>query len=79
MGFDPCNRTLKVQESIKTPTPKVGVHLQVRGFISLTLSHIPKSMKCDSQLSHLARTFASPCRGHESKARVATDTITWYN
>jgi hypothetical protein len=29
MGFDPYNRSLKIQESIKTPTPKVVVHLGV--------------------------------------------------
>ncbi len=33
MGFDPCNRSLKIRESIGTPTPKVGVHLGVCGFI----------------------------------------------
>jgi hypothetical protein len=29
-------------------------------------------MKCDSWASFLACTFASPCLGHEPKARVAT-------
>jgi hypothetical protein len=29
MGFDPCNRSLKIQESIGTSTPKVGAHLEV--------------------------------------------------
>jgi hypothetical protein len=38
MGFDPYNRFLKIQESIKTPTPKVGAHLKVWGFI---FSHFP--------------------------------------
>jgi hypothetical protein len=33
MGFDPCNRVLKIQESIETPTPKVGAHLGVLRFI----------------------------------------------
>jgi len=33
MGFDPYNCSLKIQESIRTPTPKVGVHLGVWGFI----------------------------------------------
>ncbi len=27
MSFDPCNWFLKIQESIETPTPKVGTHL----------------------------------------------------
>jgi hypothetical protein len=38
MGFDAYNRTLKIQESIGTPTPKVGAHLGVWGFIP---SHSP--------------------------------------
>jgi hypothetical protein len=38
IGFDPYNRSLKVWESIGTPTPKVGVHLGVWGFIP---SHSP--------------------------------------
>jgi hypothetical protein len=29
-------------------------------------------MKCDSRASFLARTFASPCLGHKSKAKVVT-------
>jgi len=33
MSFDPCNRTLKIWESIGTTTPKVGAHLGVWGFI----------------------------------------------
>jgi hypothetical protein len=38
MGFDPYNGSLKIQESIETLTPKVGVHLGVWRFI---LSHSP--------------------------------------
>ncbi len=38
MGFDPYNRSLKIQKSIRTPTPKVGVYLGVWGFIP---SHSP--------------------------------------
>ncbi len=33
MGFDPCNCLLKIQESIGTLTPKMGVHLGVWRFI----------------------------------------------
>jgi hypothetical protein len=29
MGFDPCNRSVKIGEFIETPTPKVGAHLEV--------------------------------------------------
>jgi hypothetical protein len=40
MGFDPWNRSLKIWDSIGTPTLKMGIHLGVWGFIlshSLTL------------------------------------------
>jgi len=33
MGFDPCNRLLKIRKSIGIPIPKMGVHLGVWGFI----------------------------------------------
>jgi hypothetical protein len=52
--FDPSNRSLKFRESIETPSPKVGVALGVWGFTpsySLTLSNIPESAWCDSQVS----------------------------
>jgi hypothetical protein len=38
MGFDPCNRSLKIRESFGIPTPQVGVALGVWGSI---LSHSP--------------------------------------
>jgi hypothetical protein len=77
MGFDPCNRSLKIQESIGTPTPTVGVHLGVCRFNYPTLpySQPPGSMKCDSWASLLACAFASPYLGREPKARVATSLL----
>jgi hypothetical protein len=42
---------------------------------SLALSYTPKSMRCDSRGFLLARTFVSPCLGHEPKARVATSSL----
>jgi hypothetical protein len=33
MNFDPCNRPLKIWKSIKTPIPKMRIHLKVWGFI----------------------------------------------
>jgi hypothetical protein len=33
MSFDLCNRLLKIWESIRNPTPKVGAHLGVWEFI----------------------------------------------
>jgi len=71
MGFDSCIRPLKIQESIETLTPKMGVHLKVRVH-SLTLFCTPTSIRCDPQASLLACNLASPCLGHEPKARVGT-------
>ncbi len=74
MGFDPCNRVLKIQESIETPTPKVGAHLGVLRFIpwhSPTLPH-SREHECVSQASLLALTFASPCLGRKPKVKVVT-------
>jgi len=42
------------------------------GVHSVALSYTFGSMKCDSRASFLARTFASPCLGHEPKAKVMT-------
>jgi hypothetical protein len=72
MGFVPCNHTLKIWESIGSPTPKVGVHFGSVEVHSLTLSHTPGSMKCDSWASLLDQKFANPCLGREPKARVVT-------
>ncbi len=71
MNVDFCNCPLKIQESIRTSTPKVGAHFGVWGFIP-ALSYIHGSMKCDSRASFLARIFTSPCFGHEPRAKVAT-------
>jgi len=75
MIFDPCNCSLKIQESIGgpsrlqlpsgSPLGSVWVH-------SLTLSYTLGNMKCDSQTSFLACTFASPCFGYKPKPRVVT-------
>jgi hypothetical protein len=71
MSFDPWNRSLKIQDSNSQNGSSLGsvsVH-------SLTLSYIPKNMRCDSWASFLAHTLVSPCLGREPKARVATKII----
>jgi hypothetical protein len=71
MGFDPWNCALKIQESIGTPTPNMGIHLRVWGFIP---SHsLALSGACDVTF----RSFSWPATlqpfafGHELKVRVA--------
>jgi len=50
MSFDPCNCPLKIWKSIKTPTPKVGVHLGVWGFISSHSLALPGAWNMTSML-----------------------------
>jgi hypothetical protein len=42
LSFDPCNRSLKIRESIVTPIPKVETPLGVWGFIP---SHFPTFLR----------------------------------
>jgi hypothetical protein len=42
MGCDPCNCSLKIQKSIRTPTPKMGTHFGVWGFIPLDYPTLPR-------------------------------------
>jgi hypothetical protein len=42
MSFDPYNHPLKIQESIRTPTPKVGAHLGEWGSFLHTPLHSRK-------------------------------------
>jgi hypothetical protein len=75
MGFDPYNYLLKVQDSIKTPTPKVGAHLGVWGFIP---SHSPTLLgtwNVTPKLHSSPASFASPYFGHKPKIRVATHNV----
>jgi len=71
MSFDLCNRLLKIQESIGTPTPKVGVHLGVWGFIP---SHSITFLGAWNVIPGLTfgHTFASLCLGRKPRARVMT-------
>jgi hypothetical protein len=62
MQFDPYNRALKIRESMGSLIHKIGVHLGVCDFIP-SLSYILGSMKCDSWVSLLICTFASPYFG----------------
>jgi len=74
MSFNHYNFLLKIRESIGTPTLKMGTHLGVWGFIPSTFLHFQKhEMWLFGSL--LACTFASPCLGHEPKARVTTPNL----
>jgi len=70
MNFDPCDRPMKICESIGTPTPKVGAHLGMWGFISSHSLAFPVSL--------LAYTFVSLCLGCEPKAKVTTTIFSFF-
>ncbi len=72
MNFVLYNLLLKISRIHWDSNSQSGNSLKSVGVHSLTFSYTPKTMKCDSQASLLACTFASSCFGREPKARVAT-------
>jgi hypothetical protein len=72
MSFDPCNLPLKIWESIWDSNSQNGSSLGSVRVHSLIVFCTPRSMRCDSRASVLARTLVNPCLGREPKARVAT-------
>jgi hypothetical protein len=74
MNFDPYSCPLKIWESIRTPTPKVGAHFVVCAFIPHIFLHSHEHEMWLLGFT-LVRTFASLCLGHEPKARVVTHYI----
>jgi hypothetical protein len=65
MGFDPCNYSLKIQES-RILTPKVKAPLGVWRFIPSHFPSLPGFF--------LVRNLTSPCFGRKPKIRVVTCT-----
>jgi len=65
ISFKKFGSPLGLQLSNGSPFGSVQVH-------SLTLSYIPRSMKCDSPASLLAHTSVSLYFGREPKVRVMT-------
>jgi hypothetical protein len=50
MNFDPCNRLLKIQESIRSLTPKMEAHLCMCRFILSHSSTLPRTWNVTSML-----------------------------
>jgi hypothetical protein len=73
-SFDPWNRALKIWESFRDSNSQHGSSLVSVKVHSLTLFCTPGSMWSDSRISFLVRNLATPCLGHEPRARVATTT-----
>jgi hypothetical protein len=76
MGFDLCNCPLKIRESMKTPTPKMGVHLGVWGFIpshSFALSGswdvTPGLLSCPATLQALTLVVSPRLRLQHTRSK----------
>jgi hypothetical protein len=50
VGFDPCNHSLKIWESTRTPTPKVGAPLGVWGFTPSHSFTLPRAWNVTPRL-----------------------------
>jgi hypothetical protein len=72
MSFDPCDCTLKIWKSFGTPTPNMGVPLEVWGFMPSHSLHSQEHVKWLSGVPSWPTTLQPPCLGHEPKARVVT-------
>ncbi len=72
MNIDPCNYLLKIRESIRTPTSKVGAHLGVCEFIFSHSLTFQGAWNVILGLQLLARTFVSPYFGCKPKTTVLT-------
>jgi hypothetical protein len=78
MSFDPSNYSLKIRESIGTPTPKVGVQLGVCGLFpshSLTILGVWMMFSGCTFGLHLS----CPCFNHKPKARVVRWKVKWWD
>ncbi len=72
MSFDPCNCSLKIQESTGTPTPKVGVPLGVWGFVPSHFFALSGAWNVTPGLPFWLAFLQALCLGCKPKARVAT-------
>ncbi len=82
LSFNPCNRSLKFWESTGTPSPKVGVALEMWRFTpsySLTLFNIPGNMWCDSRASSCLHSRASSWLNYRASSLLNSQASSWLN
>jgi hypothetical protein len=72
MGFDPCNRSLKIWESIWDSNSHNGNSLGSVRVHSLTLLALLGACEVTLELPSWLATLQPPCFGHEPKVRIAT-------
>ncbi len=72
LSFDPWNCPLKIQESTRTPSPKMEVVLGVWGFIPSHFPTLPGTCGVTPRLLLDPQPCKPFCLGREPKARIAT-------
>ncbi len=72
MNFDPWNFPPRIQESIRTPIPKVGVHLGVWGFIPSHSLTLLRTWNVTPRLHSWPTFLQALYLGRELKVRVTT-------
>ncbi len=72
MGFDPCNRALKIWDSIWDSNSHNGSSLGSVKVHSLTLFALTGSCDVAPKPPSWPKTLQPPCIGRKPKARVAT-------
>jgi hypothetical protein len=72
MSFDPCNRVLKIQESIRDSNSQRGSSLASVRVHALTLFALPGACDATPGCPSWPTTLQPPYLGRKPKARVAT-------
>jgi hypothetical protein len=72
MGFDLCNRALKIQESFWDSNSQHGSSLGNVRVHALTLFALSRACEVTTRSPSWPTTLQPPCFGHEPKARIAT-------
>jgi hypothetical protein len=70
MKFDLYDLPLKIWKSIKNPTPKVGAHLVVWGFIPSHFPTLPRAWNVTPKLHSWPTPLQALCLGYKPKVRV---------
>jgi hypothetical protein len=71
MNFDPSNCSMNIHKSLKSPTPKMGAHLEMCGFIP-SHSHTFWNVNVTPKLHSWPSLFHAPCLRCEPKVKVMT-------
>ncbi len=78
MNFDPCNCSLKIRESIRTPIPQNGSSFESVRVHSTTLSYTPRLPFWPAPLQALALVMSPRIGLRQFSIRQTTQVGRWY-